>query len=147
MSHQNLHPRLDNTHVTFVNCLRNWDDPFLNGYKPTKSVGCMRCDGCGCRLNTQNGDPQLDANTHKTDTISSNCSSSSENSHCTKLTNSFGSNAHLNSSGLSGNNRHYLCNTHSNLNRNLSVSNLSHRSAGGRAEMNLHPSKIQPIVR
>ena len=45
-----------------------------------------------------------------------------------------------------GTHRHYLCSTHSsNLNRHLSVNNLTQRAA--RAEANLISSKLQPITR
>ncbi len=149
MSQQNLHyqPRLDNTHTTFVNCLRNWDDPFLNGYKPLKSVGCARCESCGCRLNQQQTieNSNTSGNLHSIGTISLTCSSSSENSHCAK----FDSNAQLNNNSDNSSHRHhYLCNTNSNLNRNLSVNNISRGSSvASRAEVNLQPSKFQPIVR
>lgn len=41
--------RIDNTHATFLNCLRDWNDPFLNGHKPVKSYECQRCEACSCR--------------------------------------------------------------------------------------------------
>lgn len=41
--------RIDNTHATFLNCLRDWNDPFLLGHKPTKLAGCQRCESCACR--------------------------------------------------------------------------------------------------
>lgn len=41
--------RIDNTHATFLNCLRNWNDPFLHGPKPVKPYGCQRCEACACR--------------------------------------------------------------------------------------------------
>lgn len=136
--------RTDNSHATFLSCLRNWDDPYLHGYKPIKSVSCVRCEGCGCRIGAAYGqfesasENQLGQNHNE---ISSTCSSSSENSHCVK--NSFGSNVNLNTDSPS---RHYLCNTHSKMNRNLSVSSLN-KKAASRAESSLHPSRFQPIVR
>ena len=71
--------RVDNTHATFLNCLRDWSDPFLNGgtnasghgsivasggrkqrgggvHDPTRhgdgTLGCVRCESCSCRLNS-----------------------------------------------------------------------------------------------
>lgn len=41
--------RIDNTHATFLNCLRDWNDPFLHGHKPVKPYGCQRCESCACR--------------------------------------------------------------------------------------------------
>ncbi|CAF0713814.1 unnamed protein product, partial [Brachionus calyciflorus] len=47
--------RIDNTHATFLNCLRDWNDPFLHGHKPIKPYGCQRCEGCACRsINSSN---------------------------------------------------------------------------------------------
>lgn len=40
----------DQTHTTFVNCLRDWNDPYLHGQKQVKTIGCNRCENCGCRL-------------------------------------------------------------------------------------------------
>lgn len=121
-------PRVDNSHTTFVNCLRNWDDPYLQGVKPIKQIACTRCDGCGCRLNSSGNSESspLNHHQHHHNEFSSSCSSSSE---------------HNNSMD-----RHYLCNTHSsNLNRHLSVNNLTQRAA--RAEANLITSKLQPMAR
>ena len=133
--------RTDNTHATFLSCLRNWDDPYLHGTKPVKSVSCMRCEGCGCRIGTANSaygqfESASENQLGQQNEISSTCSSSSE-SHCLK--NSFGSSSDIQ-------NRHYLCNTHSKINRNLSVTNLN-KKAASRAESSLHPSRFQPIVR
>ena len=130
MAHNHTTPRIDNSHTTFVNCLRNWDDPFLHGHSPVKSIHCIRCDGCGCKLNSSGN--YESANNQPNNENSSSYSSSSETSHCL--------NAHSNSSDLS--NRHYLCNTHSsNLNRHLSVNSLNQRAA--RAVSSLHTSKLQ----
>lgn len=120
-------PRVDNSHTTFVNCLRNWDDPYLQGTKPIKQIACTRCDGCGCRLNSSGNSESSPLNHHRHhNEFSSSCSSSSE---------------HNNSMD-----RHYLCNTHSsNLNRHLSVNNLTQRAA--RAEANLITSRLQPMAR
>lgn len=60
--------RIDNTHATFLNCLRDWNDPYLNGGNVANSSssnhiaegasmvgkqrypGCLRCESCACRL-------------------------------------------------------------------------------------------------
>jgi hypothetical protein len=63
--------RIDNTHATFLNCLRDWSDPFLNGHASNSkksrvhnpsprvasesrggTLGCVRCDSCSCRLDS-----------------------------------------------------------------------------------------------
>ena len=44
--------RIDNTHATFINCLRDWDDPYLHGHKTLKASSCQRCDQCGCKYST-----------------------------------------------------------------------------------------------
>ena len=76
--------RIDNTHTTFVNCLRNWDDPFLQGVKPIKQIPCSRCDGCGCRLNSSaNSDNHNHShhNHHHHNHFSTSCSSTSEHNN------------------------------------------------------------------
>ncbi len=142
-------PRLDNTHTTFVNCLRNWDDPLLNGCKPLKLVGCVRCESCGCRLiqpqNIENSN--INGKQHSSGTISLTCSLS-EAGNCAKSD----SNAQLNNNSDNTNfaiRQQHLCNAHSSLNRNLSVSNLSNRSLNvtAKPETCLRPSKCQPLVR
>ena len=54
--------RIDNTHATFLNCLRDWDDPFLHGHKQAKSLGCERCESCGCRFKTTQESNNLNPN-------------------------------------------------------------------------------------
>ena len=138
-----MNNRVDNTHATFLNCLRNWDDPYLHGSKPTKSIGCVRCESCGCRLNTNNDDsPILNTSGHQQAVeLSSACSSSSENSSCNKsrLTSSFGSSLQLNSINQTTDcsHRHYLNDTYSNLNRNLNANKKQH------VDLN----KPQPLMR
>jgi hypothetical protein len=51
--------RIDNNHATFINCLRDWNDPFLHGHGHSlkqqqliKQFSCQRCESCACRINT-----------------------------------------------------------------------------------------------
>ena len=51
--------RIDNNHATFINCLRDWNDPFLHGHghslkqqQLAKQFSCQRCESCACRINT-----------------------------------------------------------------------------------------------
>lgn len=42
--------KTDQTHATFLNCLRDWSDPYLHGQKQIKTINCNRCENCGCRM-------------------------------------------------------------------------------------------------
>lgn len=89
--------RIDNTHATFLNCLRDWNDPFLHGHKPVKSFGCQRCESCACR---------------------SFLSSNGAHSACSNPSLTCANQHHHNQHDIDLN-RHYLTDTHSKLNRNL----------------------------
>ena len=81
--------RIDNTHATFLNCLRDWNDPFLNGHglsntsyhhstpfslsttksphRAGKNVSCNRCESCACRAlaqTTATSTPHLPLSSH-----------------------------------------------------------------------------------
>jgi hypothetical protein len=65
--------RIDNTHATFVNCLRDWNDPFLHGHGTNKNLGCNRCDSCGCQRIFRTGSSNLVARTSSpSSTLNSN---------------------------------------------------------------------------
>lgn len=109
--------RIDNTHATFINCLRDWNDPFLHGHKPIKPFGCQRCESCACRSYSSN-------NTTLNHSLNS---TSSTNTH-----------HHHHDIDL---NRHYLTDTHSKQNRNI----LNNRAIDFQGFSSNTP--FQPIVR
>ncbi len=66
-----MNNRTDQSHTTFLNCLRDWNDPYLHGQKPVKGVTCSRCENCGCRLLTNNN-THIDLNSTFTTTPATN---------------------------------------------------------------------------
>lgn len=92
--------RIDNTHATFLNCLRDWNDPFLHGHKSIKPLGCQRCESCGCRFGNQAAESK---------------------SHTTTETNSLYSHDNDSNENDLAHNRNYLSDTYSKINRNLSL--------------------------
>ena len=70
--------RIDNTHATFINCLRDWNDPFLHGHKPVKALGCQRCENSNCRYTNNNNTSANSANTSNNYSSSSSITSSNQ---------------------------------------------------------------------
>lgn len=86
--------RIDNTHATFLNCLRDWNDPFLLGHKPIKVVGCQRCESCACRsvpfsvMNLSHSNlPTVTTTTTAATTTNSNTSANSTSANTTQTSN------------------------------------------------------------
>jgi len=153
--------RIDNTHATFINCLRDWNDPFLHGHKPVKALGCQRCENSNCRYTNNNNTSANSANT------SNNYSSSSSITSSNQVNNTI-NNANTNGDyGEASHDKHYLNDTFSKLNKNLNLflshqnhhhhhnhhyhnqnhNTCNHRSINANTSIESSSSSFQPIVR
>jgi hypothetical protein len=79
--------RIDNNHATFINCLRDWNDPFLHGHghslkqqQLSKQYSCQRCESCACRINTSSAQTNLNDDSY-TNNSSSQSSINTLNNH------------------------------------------------------------------
>ncbi len=81
--------RIDNNHATFLNCLRDWNDPYLHGNREqlhqSKSITCQRCESCACRganTNASSVNTTVLNNNNDDQLLNSSSQSSINNSSC-----------------------------------------------------------------
>jgi hypothetical protein len=126
--------RTDQTHTTFLACLRDWNDPYLHGQKPTKTIGCNRCENCGCRLLLNN---DLVGSLSSKDLASATTASSTPMFDC--KTSPFEMHCHQ----AAATNTDYQSNTNSKLNKNQIETVHRHR----KHSHNKSGFEIQPLTR
>ena len=154
--------RIDNTHATFINCLRDWNDPFLHGHKPVKALGCQRCENSNCRYtNNNNNNNNTSANSVNTSNNYSSSSSITSSNQVNGTNNNNGDYSEV------SHDKHYLNDTFSKLNKNLNLflshqnhhhhhhhhhhhqnhNNVNHRTTNLNTGNESSTSSFQPIVR
>ena len=143
--------RIDNTHATFINCLRDWNDPFLHGHKPVKALGCQRCENSNCRYTNNNNTSANSVNTSNNYSSSSSITSSNQVNSTNNNNDDHSEVSH---------DKHYLNDTFSKLNKNLNLflshqnhhhhknqNNGNHRTTNLNTGNESSTSSFQPIVR
>lgn len=132
--------RTDQTHTTFLACLRDWNDPYLHGQKPTKAIGCNRCENCGCRmlLNSDlNGSMSSKDLIMTTANVASSTSVLDCKSHPFEL--------HCHEPALNTVNSDYQSNTNSKLNKNQNE--IVHRHLRKHSHHKSNSHEIQTLTR